>query len=67
MADDAINDALDNWDNEWECEQEDQYPRSFTCRYCGHKYLKWVVTERGWRLANQNGRIHTCKKYDRET
>ena len=58
---DALIDEL--WDDEWEGEQEDWYEHLQTCKYCGLRNLWWVETERGWRLANKSGRIHTCKKY----
>jgi len=62
MADMIIDDLFDDyW--EYEHEPEDEYPRLFMCRYCGYQDLQWTKTERGWRLANQSGRVHTCKKY----
>lgn len=48
-------------------ELEDDEPLPVTCRYCGKRDLHWVSTGAGesWRLADDEGEVHSCKKYGR--
>jgi hypothetical protein len=32
------------------------------CKYCGEDRLKWVDTEKGWRLFTEQGEQHLCEK-----
>jgi hypothetical protein len=34
-----------------------------TCRYCGATKLHWVNTDSRWRLAGDDGEIHSCVQY----
>jgi len=45
---------------------EDDYwePFQVKCKYCGADQFDWVNTERGWRLADRKGNVHSCKKYE---
>lgn len=36
-----------------------------TCRYCGRSGLQWTKHEGGWRLAEEDGGIHTCEEYSK--
>lgn len=51
--------------------EEEEYslgdPRpSVSCRYCGQNGLYWLHTDKGWRLADNDMKVHTCKKYRKE-
>jgi len=46
-------------------ELEDNEPLPVTCRCCGKRDLHWVDTGEGWRLADDEGKVHRCKKYER--
>ena len=56
---DYYNEMYDYTDPEdyWE-------PFQVKCKYCGNDQLEWVETDRGWRLANRNGKVHHCTKYE---
>ena len=44
-------------------DEEDAYRaphKPLTCRHCGKRPLRWVVTEQGWRVAELNGALHDC-------
>lgn len=34
-----------------------------SCRYCGQNGLYWLHTEKGWRLADNDMKVHMCKEY----
>lgn len=40
--------------------EEDWSDRFVRCKYCGCINLHWVETERGFRLAYPDGKIHDC-------
>lgn len=34
-----------------------------TCNSCGCRDLHWEQTDRGWRLAYENGQLHECAEF----
>lgn len=34
-----------------------------TCKYCHTYLLRWTQTDKGWRMIDQQGEIHSCKEY----
>ena len=33
------------------------------CRHCGKQGLQWKKTSKGWRLHEENGRVHYCVEF----
>lgn len=74
MADFAMDHVLDDMEraelgfDDWDYEGLPGSPyKGFerlpkTCRSCGQKDLYWKSTDKGWRLADEQGREHRCKK-----
>jgi hypothetical protein len=46
-------------DDDWE---DYRLPRRGRCRYCGHRG-EWVKVASGWRMADDNGSLHSCEEY----
>lgn len=40
--------------------------RTKQCKYCLQKGLKWVQTDKGFRLFDKNNKIHICEKYEQK-
>lgn len=38
--------------------------RTYACKYCGARGLRWVETQLGWRLADESGARHVCAEYE---
>lgn len=55
-ADDAYDRALCELESSDYCEELIKVQ----CAYCKRKGLYWQETERGWRLATPNGKLHEC-------
>jgi len=64
MADLTLDQFYDPWqgDDEWEPMPT---KRSVRCKYCHCVGLQWKHTDKGWRLIDDNGILHTCKEYRR--
>jgi hypothetical protein len=64
FAEMAIQEGLDaELSGEFDDEDGGDYtPRSKTCRQCGTGYLYWGSAEKGWRLFDVNGKLHSCSK-----
>lgn len=45
---------------------DDDGPAGIGCKYCLTGPLWWFKTNRGWRLADAQGKIHECDQYTRE-
>lgn len=75
MADLALSEILDldelcdNYDYELEpgepwigggVGRSYKVPTSLKCKWCGKYNLIWKKTDKGWRLADNAGNIHTC-------
>ena len=56
MADFAFDQM--NWD-----EHLSNYTK---CKYCHNNDLHWIKTEHGWRLADQDDKIHNCSEYEKK-
>ena len=65
FAEMAIQQGLDD---ELSGEFDDEYcggssgPRPKTCRQCGVTNLYWGWAEKGWRLFDENGTLHSCPR-----
>jgi hypothetical protein len=58
MFDDFLTDA-DEWDDSY---QNPFYrPQLKSCRNCGTDGFHWEKTEKGWRLFDAKGLIHSCR------
>ena len=69
MADmaDFINDlnwwALeDGYEEELEEEDGADVLPLMACKYCNQGGLHWIRTNKGWRLADNEEKIHNCQK-----
>jgi len=64
MADWIIDNAMDDL-GEWQNEEH-----SVECKYCGEENLYWeefeVKDKSKWRLVDDEGVIHCCKKYKKD-
>jgi hypothetical protein len=54
---DHLNDAFDSLD------YMDEFPviRSVICKHCGTRDLHWLETDLGWRLYDDNNKMHACR------
>lgn len=75
-ADDLIEAGLAGWDSEFddpfdEARFEDVDPAELdyreslpiSCKFCGEPYLHWEMSDNGWRLFYNDGRMHKCNGY----
>ena len=53
-------------DGEYTEEGVDPEPLPVSCKYCGRKELHWATLPEGYRLVNESGRVHVCKKYSKK-
>lgn len=42
---------------------EDGEPFTRACKFCDERNLHWRQLAEGWRLFNDLGEMHSCKKY----
>lgn len=49
--------------DEWGVLQLPGHQKATACKYCKKKPLYWEETERGWRLFDLEGKMHSCKEY----
>ena len=63
IADWMLDQALiSHWDDPAYDTVED-LPRQKTCAYCNKPRLHWQMTEKGWRLFDENNNMHSCSKH----
>lgn len=69
-----MSDTFDHEGQAYDCMLDDFYwsassngekylPTSHVCKFCGEDDLSWTRYENGWRLINDNGKLHTCSKH----
>jgi len=42
---------------------DDEYEQDIQCKYCKNYGFHWELTDRGWRLHTETGKLHTCKAH----
>jgi len=45
-------------EEEW---HRDDTSNPITCKYCNETGLHWEKTEKGWRLFEDEGQMHSCR------
>jgi len=54
--------AIEDWLYDFD-PSEEEYPTSVKCKFCGKEDLFWDELPEGWRLIDENCKVHNCREY----